>query len=55
MKYVYSGHCYAIVNDKEVILHTGDMILLDVNSKHTVLMPTENDIYLQLSNGSLLF
>ena len=44
MKYVYSGHCYAIVNDKEVILHAGDMILLDVNSKHTVLMPTENDI-----------
>lgn len=44
MKYVYSGHCYAIVNDKEVILHAGDMILLDVNSKHTVLMPAENDI-----------
>lgn len=41
MKYVYSGHCYAIVNDKEVILHAGDMILLDVNSKHTVLMPTK--------------
>ena len=25
MKYVYSGHCYAIVNDKEVILHAGDI------------------------------
>ena len=44
LKYVYSGHCYAMVNDKEIILHTGDILLLDINSKHTILPPSENDI-----------
>lgn len=44
LKYVYSGHCYAIVNDKEIVLHTGDFILLDVNSKHTILPLSEKDI-----------
>ncbi len=33
-----------MVNDKEIILHTGDILLLDINSKHTILPPSENDI-----------
>lgn len=44
MKYVYNGHCYAIINEKEVMLQAGDIILLDKNSSHTVLPPSKNDL-----------
>lgn len=46
MNYVYSGNIIQTVNEKRMTLHQDDLIILDTQVKHSVLMPGQNDIML---------
>lgn len=49
LKYVYSGHCTAIVGENEITLGEGDFILLDINSMHRILPTGKNDLVFNFS------
>ncbi len=49
LKYVYSGKCTAVLDNKEVELSTGDFLLLDVNSAHRILPTGEKDLIFNFS------
>lgn len=44
MKYIYSGSCIAVLNDKEISLFTGDLLLLEQGSQHSILPAKKNDL-----------
>lgn len=46
MNYVYSGRITQFVNGHELTLHRGDIIILDTQVQHSVLMPGPKDIML---------
>ncbi len=48
LSYVYSGTCRQIIEGEEVILHKGDVCLLDRNVCHEVLQIGENDIIITI-------
>lgn len=49
LKYVYSGHCTAVLGDHEIILSEGDFILLDINSMHRIMPTGEKDLVFNFS------
>lgn len=44
IKYIYSGSCVALLNDKKIYLSTGDLLLLEQGSKHSILPAGKNDL-----------
>lgn len=46
--YMLNGHCNQIINDKLVKLSSGDLILLDNNSTHSIEKLSENDILINI-------
>ena len=48
INYIYSGTCTQIIDDKEIILNTGDVCLLDRNTLHAILSTNENDIIITI-------
>lgn len=48
MNYVLFGHADEIVNGKQIHLQAGDLLLLDVGSKHSIGYLGENDILINL-------
>jgi AraC-like DNA-binding protein/mannose-6-phosphate isomerase-like protein (cupin superfamily) len=46
LNYVYSGSIIQIINDEEVQLKKGDLIILDTQVSHSIETPGENDILL---------
>lgn len=49
LKYVYSGHCTAILGNNEILLSEGDFILLDINSIHRIMPTGEKDLVFNFS------
>lgn len=48
MNYVYSGTCKQYIQGKEVILHEGDLCLLDTNVTHAIDSASTNDIVINI-------
>ena len=48
MNYVFSGNASALINDKPVPLHTGDLCIMDSGVMHTILPTGEKDILLNI-------
>lgn len=48
MIYVYAGTLTHKIEDKELELHPGDMLLLDLNVSHAILPALENDIAINI-------
>lgn len=42
--YVYSGTCQQTINDTEIIMHAGEICILDTNVKHSIATQSEDDI-----------
>ncbi|GEN94549.1 AraC family transcriptional regulator [Pediococcus ethanolidurans] len=48
MNYMLHGSATEIVDDKTLILHAGDLLLLDVGSKHAIKALSEDDILINI-------
>lgn len=48
MVYMYSGSCTQLVNDRPITLHTGQMLLLDQNTVHSLPVLGQEDILLNI-------
>ena len=48
MSYVFSGNCTALINDKNISLSTGDLVILEANAVHAFLPLKDNDIVLNI-------
>lgn len=48
INYMYSGSCEQIINGKSLILHTGEIILIDCETVHAIGYTGENDIMINL-------
>ena len=48
MNYVLSGSCSANVNNNELLLHAGDICIMDRNASHTLYATGEQDIILNI-------
>ena len=48
LNYIYSGHCQQIINGQTFMLYQGDILLMDVGSKHQIECLEEEDIVINL-------
>lgn len=48
LNYIYSGHCQQIINGQTYTLYQGDILLMDVGSKHQIECLEEEDIVINL-------
>ena len=48
LNYIYSGHCQQIINGQTYTLNQGDILLMDVGSKHQIECLEEEDIVINL-------
>lgn len=48
INYMYSGSCEQIINGNSLILHTGEIIIIDCETVHTIGYTGENDIMISL-------
>ncbi|WP_394523469.1 AraC family transcriptional regulator [Lacrimispora sp. JR3] len=48
INYMYSGSCEQMINGKSLILHTGEIILIDCETVHAIGYTGENDIMINL-------
>ena len=48
LNYIYSGHCQQIINGQTYMLNQGDILLMDVGSKHQIECLEEEDIVINL-------
>ncbi|MFC6322985.1 AraC family transcriptional regulator [Companilactobacillus baiquanensis] len=48
INYIYSGHCTQIINGKQVNLNKGDLVILDINSKHSIKALGKHDILINI-------
>lgn len=48
MNYMLTGHAEQLVNDKKVVLHQGDLLLLDVGTRHSIGMLSQNDLLINI-------
>lgn len=48
LNYVYSGKCKQKIDGISTILNTGDVVLLDINSKHSISCLGKNDILINI-------
>lgn len=55
INYIYSGQCTQIINDKKIVLNTGDVCILDRNTLHEVLSLEENDIVITIDMRKSFF
>lgn len=46
--YVYSGECTQVINNKTIIMHQGDICMLDTNIPHSINYLNENDIVITI-------
>ena len=55
MFYTYSGTCTRIINNKEIVLETGDLVILDTNSYHEAKPAGFNDIVINMNMNTNYF
>lgn len=48
INYVYSGECTQMINGEQVLLHTGDVCLLDRNTPHSIVETGQDDIIITI-------
>lgn len=48
INYIYSGHCTQVINGQEVNLNKGDLLILDINSKHSIKSLGKHDILINI-------